>query len=131
MDTQTQISSIEQAIATTNSNIAANTLMLEPLKTALSLLQNGYQSDLASIASQVESQVGDIKTQNESLTAQVSDLQTQIATLTATNSDQATQIANLTTQVASLTPTQTETPTDDEPAPLNADQQDPADQPIQ
>jgi|GEM_PF-5973516 len=71
MDNQTAAGVIEQALNTQNPIVQA-------LQAALTILQNGYQSDVESAQAAVASQINDLNSQITDLTSQVTALQTRV-----------------------------------------------------
>ena len=114
---QDQITGLQQALALSTSNQTTDGILVAALTIAVSLAQNGYQSDQAAIAAAVASQVGQIQTENATLTAQVATdatnlsaaqallpaFQAQIQTILADGTGSDNQIQEIT---ALLTPAQ-------------------------
>ena len=90
-----QEESFQDAITSLTTSITGNQALLAAYQAALTLLQNGYQSDADAIAAAVATQVGDVQTANATLTAQVADLTSQLGTANSTISSITTILANL------------------------------------
>ena len=90
---QDQITELKQALALSTSNQTTDSILVAALTIAVSLAQNGYQSDQAAIAAAVAEQVGSVQTENAKLTADLATANDQITTLTAQVATDATNLS--------------------------------------
>jgi chromosome segregation ATPase len=102
MDYTTQEQQIDAGISARQSTIAQASGELAALQAAKDVITTGYQSDVTAIATAVASRVGDIKTENATLTTQVQTLNDENATLTAQATTDATTIATLQEKISQI-----------------------------